>query len=352
MNRLLERQLRRFSGSVDAPPADWTGFLAAIGEAYDQATKDRLLLERSMDLVSQELLDRNARLTKEIQERLRAESELRLAQKLESVGQLASGIAHEINTPIQYVGDSVAFIRSAFEDVGRYLAAVDDLVGEVSRARTFDASVQKLAGAREAADLAYVREQVPDAIGRIEDGISRVSKIVRAMREFAHPDQSEMVLADINHGVRNTLVVATNEYKYCADIECELGELPEVSCHPGEINQVLLNLIVNAAHAIADRWQPLDRRGTIRVTTRAVAGGVQIEVADNGCGIPDEIKQRIFDPFFTTKEVGRGTGQGLALARTIVGRHEGKLEFDSLEGVGTTFRVWLPNGLPNEVVTT
>lgn len=351
MNRLLERQLRRFDASVERPPADWQRFLAAVGEAYEQAAQDRQLLERSMELASRELLERNARLTKEIHDRERVESELRLAQKLESVGQLASGIAHEINTPIQYVGDSVTFLRTAFEDVATFLSVVDGLAEELARKPELDELVGRLDAARVAADLAYVREQVPAAFARVQDGISRVSVIVRAMRDFAHPDQTEMVAADVNHGIKSTLVVATNEYKYCADVATELAPLREVLCHPGEVNQVILNLVVNAAHAIDDRWTPQGKRGHIVVTTRESDEGVWIEVRDDGCGIPESVRARVFDPFFTTKEVGRGTGQGLALSRAIVvDRHHGKIGFESQVDVGTTFRVWLPFAQPEPAV--
>jgi len=266
-------------------------------------------------------------------ERAATEQELRLSEKLEAVGRLAAGLAHEINTPTQFVGDTLRFLSEAFGDV----LAMHDQV----RAGLKDAApelLERVGAAEEAADLEYLRERVPAGFARAEDGVRRIAAIVGVMREFAEPTV-EMAPQDLNAAVRNTLVVASGEYKSVADVEVDLGDLPLVTCNGGEIKQVLLHLIVNAAHAMEDGGE----RGTIRIRTRADATHVLISVADTGCGIPAQIADRVFDPFFTTKEVGRGTGQGLAIARTIVvERHGGSLTFETAPGAGTRFHVRLP----------
>jgi len=186
---------------------------------------------------------------------------------------------------------------------------------------------------------------VPGSFESCHDGISRITTIVRAMKEFAHPDQREKGDANLNQALRTTLAVAKNEYKYVADVTTELGDLPPVLCHVGDLNQVFLNLIVNAAHAIGDVVGKSGGKGTIRITTSQEGDQVRIDIADTGAGIPEAIRPRIFDPFFTTKEVGKGTGQGLSIARSIVvTKHHGSLTFESEVGKGTTFTIRLPIG--------
>jgi PAS domain S-box-containing protein len=278
-------------------------------------------------------------------ERDRMELDLRLAQKLEAVGQLAAGIAHEINTPTQFVGDTVQFLGDAFGDLAALLDAYEALLAAADRGPVPSELVSRVRAAEDQADLDYLRERVPGALQRAEDGVQRVATIVRAMRDFAHPPGAAKAPVDINAALRSTLVVATNEYKYVADVETELGELPAVVCDGGDMNQVFLNLVVNAAHAIVDANRRSGRRGTIRVRTAAEGDDVVVSVGDTGLGIPPEIADRIYDPFFTTKDVGRGTGQGLAIARRIVvERHGGTLTFETRLGVGTTFHVRLPVG--------
>jgi PAS domain S-box-containing protein len=279
----------------------------------------------------------------DVTDRRALEERLRLAQKLESVGQLAAGIAHEINNPIQFLGDSVAFIRDATSDllelVATYRAELGALAGPEG-----DALRRRLAEADERADLAYLEERLPGAFERTADGIERVASIVRAMKAFAHPSAGVHEPVDINESVRTTLVVARSEYKYVADVELDLDEtLPLVSGDAGELNQVLLNVIVNAGHAIADALGCDGERGTITIATRRLGDHVAIAVTDTGCGIAPDLRERIFDPFFTTKEVGRGSGQGLAIAHSIiVDNHRGRIDVDSTPGVGTTMTVVLP----------
>jgi PAS domain S-box-containing protein len=272
-------------------------------------------------------------------ERRRLELELRLSQKLEAVGQLASGIAHEINTPIQFVGDTISFLRDAFDDLLEITRLQADLLAQPSVPPEL---TRRAEDARERADLDYLYERIPMACRRGTDGIERVATIVRAMKAFSHPPAAEQAPVDLNAALRNTLIVAANEYRYVADVETDLGDLPSVVCNGGDINQLFLNLVVNAGHAIADRVGDSGERGAIRVRTRVEGPDVVISIADTGCGMPDDVAERAFDPFFTTKEVGRGTGQGLAMARTLVDRHRGALTFDTTPGVGTTFHVRLP----------
>ena len=263
----------------------------------------------------------------------RLEMELQQARKLEAVGSLAAGIAHEINTPMQFIGDNTRFLQEAFTELFEVLAK--HLPGPGSAA--CDARSQD-----EEADLEYLREEAPKAIERTLQGVERVATIVRAMKEFAHPDQREMVGADLNRSVQATLEIARNEYKYVASVETDLGELPPVTCYPSELNQVFLNILVNAAHAIADVVKDTPEKGKIRVSTRRDGPDAVVTVSDTGGGIPDAIRHRVFDPFFTTKEVGRGTGQGLAIARTIVQKHHGSVTFDTEPGKGTTFVIRVP----------
>ena len=276
----------------------------------------------------------------EMQERERILLELRLAQKLESVGRLAAGLAHEINTPIQYVGDSVSFLQSAFVDLARLFDACHSVV--VSGQAASAAQLTDIRQIERDIDYDFIQAEMPKAFARTLEGAQRVTEIVRAMKEFAHPDGSEQTPADLNHALEMTLVVARNEYKYDATVATQFGEIPPVTCNVGELNQVFLNLIVNAAHAIQDSHNDATS-GRITVSTRALEKSVEIVIADNGCGIPVENLEKIFDPFFTTKGVGRGTGQGLPIARSIVvDKHGGELRVDSEVGVGTRFIIALP----------
>ena len=260
------------------------------------------------------------------EERKKLEDELRQALKLEALGTLASGIAHEINTPIQFVGDNLHFLQDGFQSISSLLS------------RDTNDPLEK----EEIEDLRFLLEEIPQAILQSMDGIKRVSEIVTSVREFSHPGTKDKVMTDINQAIESTTTISTNQWKYVADIKTEFSEdLPEVCCVPGEINQVILNLIVNAAQAIEEKGA--SEKGMIHITTDHIDGQAQIRIRDTGCGIPEKCKDQVFDPFFTTKEVGKGTGQGLALAHNIiVTKHGGKLYFETEPGEGTTFVIMLP----------
>jgi PAS domain S-box-containing protein len=261
------------------------------------------------------------------------------ARKLEAIGQLAAGIAHEINTPTQYVGDNVRFLSDAFDTIRSCFRQLERLAesGE-------PLSGEHLRECLKLADIGYLQQEIPSAISQSLDGIQRIAKIVGAMKEFSHPGQ-ERLPSDLNRAIANTITVATNEWKYVARIETEFDDqMPQVPLIAGEFNQVILNIIVNAAHAIGDALgKDGARTGTIRLATSRCAEWAQICIADDGCGMPPEILERIFDPFFTTKPVGKGTGQGLAIAHNvIVSKHGGTIGVKSQPGHGTTFTIRLP----------
>jgi signal transduction histidine kinase len=269
------------------------------------------------------------------------EFELQQAQKLESVGRLAAGVAHEINTPVQFVGDSIQFVRDGVSE----LTTIIDRHHAVIEARLAKAPDDELAAALTAeadADLPYLREHIPAAIDRALDGMKRVAVIVQSMKVFAHPDRKEMAPACLNQAIQSTLTISHNEWKQIADLETDYGDLPLVTCHAGEINQAILNIVVNAAHAMHD-VAGHKRRGKLTVRTRCEHDAVVISIGDTGGGIPDHVRERMFDPFFTTKPVGKGTGQGLAIAHSvIVDKHHGTLSCETEVGAGTTFVIRLP----------
>lgn len=281
----------------------------------------------------------------DITERKRLESQLLQSQKLETVGQLAAGIAHEINTPTQYVGDNTRFVKDSFDVILKVLRSHEALLAAAQKNAVTPELLAQSEAILAASDLEYLCEQIPSAIKETLEGIERVSKIVRAMKEFSHPGGREKTLADLNSAIESTATVARNEWKYVAEMKLELQpNLPFVPCSLGEFNQCVLNLIVNAAHAIADvvKAKP-GTKGLITVQTRQDGDQVEVRVADTGTGIPAGLRSRIFEPFFTTKDVGKGTGQGLSIVYgCIVKRHGGTVTFETEAGQGTTFIIRLP----------
>ncbi|MFH1350020.1 MAG: PAS domain S-box protein [Pseudomonadota bacterium] len=281
----------------------------------------------------------------DITERKNLESQLAQAQKLESIGQLAAGIAHEINTPTQYVGDNTRFLQDAFNDMARVLKGYGRLFEAVKKKAATKGLIQELERAVEETDLGFLTEEIPTAIQQTLEGVERVSKIVLSMKEFSHPGVDEKTAVDINRALESTITVARNEWKYVAEMETDFDPaLPPVPCFPGELNQVFLNMIINAAHAIADvMGNGNNGNGKIRISTRNHGDSVEIRFSDTGSGIPENIQHRIFDPFFTTKAVGKGTGQGLAISRSVITeKHGGSLSFETEKGKGTTFIIELP----------
>jgi signal transduction histidine kinase len=273
-------------------------------------------------IATESLARAHEQLKHEVAMREQAEAELRLAQKLESVGRLAAGIAHEINSPLQAILNSHELVAEGTE-------------------RLFSLARARPPGDAElAAELDELAELVPESLQVAGDSLARVAAIVRSVRAFAQPNAgSGKSCVDLNQALLTTLTLARHEYSAIADVVTDLGELPLVECYGGELNQVFLNVIVNAAHAIA----ATGTRGAIRVASRADRDRVRIAISDTGCGVADGVRDRIFDPFFTTKAVGKGTGQGLAIAHAIVTkRHGGELTFDTRCGQGTTFHIVIP----------
>lgn len=288
---------------------------------------------------TRELDDERQKLSDALRELKAAQTELMHTQKLSAIGQLAAGVAHEINTPIQYVGDNLTFLQKVFEQALPILEAAAAVVaggdGTESRLRESVARVK----------LPRLCAQVPRALEQSLEGVARVSKIVGAMKEFSHPNAGEKADVDLRSAIESTVTIARNEWKYVADLEIDVpDDLPAVRCLRDELNQVVLNLVVNAAHAIGSLAEAgRAARGTIRVSARVVDGWCEIAVSDTGCGIPEEARAHVFDPFFTTKAVGRGTGQGLAIAyNVVVEKHGGTIAFETELGRGTTFLVRIP----------
>lgn len=266
------------------------------------------------------------------------EVEDRHDQKLESLGRLSAGLAHEINTPIQFVGDNTRFLAEAYQQMLELLLVYRECMGPNSGQLPWEERKKRAEDAEEVADIEYLASEVPSAVEQSLEGIDRVASLVKAMKAFSYKDTKDRAYADLNEAIRTTVIVARNEVKYVADVNLDLTEIPEVLCHVGDLNQVFLNLLVNAADAMEGR----EERGEIKVSTRLEDRTVVISFADNGSGIPEEIQKTIFEPFFTTKEVGKGTGQGLALAVAVCEKHGGTIECDSKVGEGTTFILRLP----------
>ncbi|HEY3432443.1 MAG TPA: ATP-binding protein [Rhodocyclaceae bacterium] len=349
---LLERQLKHCFG--DEVPGALDDFLLAISMAYEQADRDRHLIEHSLEEMSQELTERNRELRKELEERkvihaaleqekreqqalnqklAQAHQQLLQSEKLASIGQLAAGVAHEINNPIGYVHANVGSLESYLQDIFAVLDAYEAVTGALPSGTP---GLNLLETEKKTRDLTFLQTDIPALISESKEGLSRVRKIVQNLKDFSHPDEGSFSWSDIHQGLDSTLNIVHNEIKYKAEVHREYGQLPKVQCNLSQINQVFMNLLVNASHAITEF-------GTIHIRTgQDEPGSVWIDITDNGCGIPEESMTRIFDPFYTTKPVGKGTGLGLSLSYSIVQRHHGKISVSSTIGEGTTFRITLP----------
>jgi two-component system NtrC family sensor kinase len=315
--------------------------------------------EVPLELVTSEFTHNGVRtfsaIVRDLSRRRMMEQRLAHAQKMESVGQLAAGIAHELNTPIQFVGDNTRFLKDSFQSISQILDKLDQLLIECSSVEKLKPAAEEIQQLYQKIDLPFLREEIPAAIDQTLDGTENVARIVRAMKVFSHPGTDDFQEIDLNQALASTATISRNEWKYCAELRTEFcADLPRIHCLPGELNQAFLNLIVNAAHAIdSNRGQQL---GQLTIKTSHVGQSVLVAISDSGSGIAPEIQSRIFDPFFTTKGVGKGTGQGLSICyNVIVEQHHGKLSFESQVGKGTTFYVELPirppsNGITSEAV--
>ena len=337
----------RFSDDVDDP--DLARYMAEIEELESEVVRsgeavlnrqvhrhrsegyEQVVLRSAVPLTSSGRVVGVVSTGQDITETVQLEKSLAQASKLESIGQLAAGVAHEINTPVQYVSDNASFLETSCGDL---FTAMNKLI-ECAQ----EHNPELAADVAKSADLDFLIEEIPDAITQSQEGLQQIARIVRAMKDFAHPG-TEAGPGDVNKLIKSTVDVSRNEWKYDAEIELDLeDEMPEPHCNEGQLKQVFLNMIVNAAHAIADSER---EKGTIAVSTRSDDHDVHITIADNGAGMTDEVKARMFDRFFTTKEVGRGSGQGLAIAHEAITSHGGSISCESEVGVGTTFKITIP----------
>lgn len=340
MHPRLEHQLQRAGMTDDGSPA-WQALLQAVSASYTQYDDELRFSQHTLDTMSAELTDWNDRLIRDRDEQKalvikleEAHNQLLQSEKMASIGQLAAGVAHEINNPIGFVNSNLKTLGGYAGDLLRVLEVA--LAAELPPA--VRAEVDALATE---VDLDFIREDLPAMLAESREGIDRVRRIVQDLKDFSHADEGTFASADLHAGIEATLNIAANELKYRADVIRDYGELPYVECMLSQLNQVFLNLLVNAAQAM-----PEDRRGQISIRTRLSDEAVILEFSDDGSGIDPQHLSRIFDPFFTTKPVGKGTGLGLSLSYGIIEKHHGRIEVDSTPGVGTTFRITLPVSQP------
>ena len=314
----------------DMPRFDEHDRREAVFYCADGDTQPVLLSRRWLDKPTREVW-----VALELTEHRQLETQLRHAQKLQSIGTLAAGLAHELTTPVCYIKDNLSFVEEVCSEIfGLLLFAKDLIATDASRA-----AAESFEQRADAIDLDLFAEELPGALSSLRVGAGRVTKIVRAMKAFSHPQHAKMSYFDINEGIRNVAIIASGEYKYVAELSLDLEEMPRVKCRGDDLNTVFVNLIVNSAHAIREAGR---RRGHIYIRTRNFADRVEIAVSDDGAGIPDAIRDRIFEPFFTTKPTGQGTGQGLALVHSIVEDHGGVVQVRTKTGEGTTFTLHIP----------
>jgi signal transduction histidine kinase len=327
-----------------------------LGSAARPATTLNMLeqsisLEQIVNRKTRELAQERAQLEDALFQLKRAQARLLQAQKMESIGQLAAGIAHEINTPTQFVSDNLYFLRDSLGSMLQLLEAAEAGLAQAEKCGNCPGSIAAFQAAARDADLEFLRTQIPDALEQSLQGLARIATIVKAMRNFSHASGDQAVPEDLTAIVQTALVVSRSEWKEVAEVRVEATpELPPVPCLRDEIGQLVLNLVINAAHAIKERQQRGDPApGSITVSLALQDGAAELKVADNGAGVPEAIRNRIFDPFFTTKAQGVGTGQGLAIAySTVVEKHKGQIGFESEVGQGTCFTIRLPLQAPSK----
>jgi two-component system NtrC family sensor kinase len=330
-----EKALRMAHNNLEILVKKRTNQLAEVNRKLESDIREREKIESELIRRNNELTELNSKLSK-------AQEQLVQSEKLASIGQLAAGVAHEINNPIGYIFSNFttleSYIHSLFDMISAYEKVEQNLEMQ---------TLAEIKNTKEKIELDYLKEDIPDLLQQSKEGIGRVRKIVQDLKDFSRVDSNqEWHWSNLHQGINSTLNVVNNEIKYKADVIKDYGDIPDVECLSSQINQVIMNLAVNAAHAIGPE------RGTIIVRTRHDASNVIIEVEDNGSGIPKDIIGRIFDPFFTTKPIGKGTGLGLSLSYGIIKKHNGHIEVFSELGKGTRFHISLPikhnYSLPNE----
>jgi two-component system NtrC family sensor kinase len=351
MHPLLARQLKKFCR--DNVVTDLPGLTAVVDAAYASFENDRALIENALETMSNELGQRNRQLADQLGEKQRmmdaltysnsellelnrkletAQNQLLHAEKMASIGQLAAGVAHEINNPVGFVNSNMGSLRNYVETLFKVIDGYDQTLAPLVGNTEILAALTQL---KAQADLDYLKADVTDLVKESMDGLKRVKDIVQALKDFSHVSETDWQVVDLHRGLDSTLNIANNEFKYKATVNKQYGKLPLVKCLASQLNQVFMNLIVNASHAIKES-------GVITIRTGAANDWVWIEISDDGIGIAAENLTRIFEPFFTTKPIGQGTGLGLSLSYNIVGKHGGRIEVSSELGKGTCFTVHLP----------
>ena len=303
-----------------------------------------LNLERIIEHKTEKLQQQEKELREALHDLQLTQARLLHAQKMESVGQLAAGIAHEINTPAQFISSNIDFLEESFNDVRSLINAFEKVLHAITCNTTIAEISREAKDLLEKLDWSYLDKEIPTAILQSKEGMRRITTIVQAMKEFSHPGSKEKSFYKLNKIIETTITVASNEWKYCAEIETHLDpDLPQVYCLADEIGQALLNILINASHAVAETVGDSTAKGKITISTRQDTDHAEVTIEDTGAGIPENIWERIFDPFFTTKSVGKGTGQGLAISHDVITKkHGGAIRFTSEAGKGTTFVLRLP----------
>ncbi len=326
-----------FNGSV---LRDESGrMLGLVGIARDNREIKKLImkLEEANISLEHKVMLRTAELEKAYNELKHKESQLIHSEKMASLGQLAAGVAHEINNPIGFINSNLGTLEDYLKDFIELVSVTGGLVEKIDGMKLEDvrSRAEAIGQRMEEIDIRFVVDDALKVIKESRDGTERIKKIVQDLKEFSHVDKAEKTFINLNTGLESTLNIVMNEIKYKAEVIRDYGDIPELQCYPMELNQVFMNLLVNASHAI-------ENKGKIVLKTYADTDNVYVEISDSGCGIPDDIRSKIFEPFFTTKEVGKGTGLGLSISYGIIKKHNGDISVESKVGEGTKFRVRLP----------